>query len=160
MSRKQDVIVLFEFLIELLKEKEEITPVVEESKMVIPEPVIDEAKKKLDRLFDPEEVRHLMQRVDEMDKAPTFVTNPILGDQQRNFEAEFKKMVTQVDTLTKEKEKNDRDNELDATAKSDFDVIKTLRNTISSEEKAAARPAYGTLEEIFTRTKTGISFSG
>ena len=100
-----------------------------------------------------------MQRVDDMDKVSPF-SNPILGEQQRNFEVEFKKMVSEVDKLTKEKEANDRDKQLEATAKTDFDIIKEGRNNVSSEEREALRPSYDSLKKFMDRAQSGISFSG
>lgn len=138
MNKKQELKLVFEFIAEYLKDELEIVsqtsiPKVEE--IEIPLSKAELAKKKIETLINPDDVRHLMKRVDEMDKQPTFSNNPIIGDQQRNFEAELKKVVKQVDVLTKEKEKDDNDNELDAMAKSDFNLIKNLRNNVSDEEK-------------------------
>jgi len=166
MSRKQDVIILFEFLIELLKEKEVVVdkPTIDKIPVVIDEskkPLsrAEESKNKLEQLINPEEVRHLIQRVEELDK-PVFV-NPILGDQQRNFETEFKKMVKQVDELTKEKEVNDKNTELDFTAESDFNIIREGRKkNITTEEREAIRPQFDMNSLLSRHNNEGISFSG
>jgi hypothetical protein len=86
-----------------------------------------------------------------MDK-PTFTSTP--------FEAEFNRMVSQVDKLTKEREENNKNNVLDAVSNSDFNIIKNLRNNVTLEERESVRPSYNTIGDILQRARTGVSFSG
>ena len=161
MSKKQDLIVVFEFIAEFLREQEEPVKVIETPK--VEEPV--EPKLKEEKLFNPEDVKDLMQRVETIDRS-SFLSNPILGDQHRNFEQEFKKMVSQVDELTKDKEQKEIDAEQNRVAKSDFNVIKSLRNVSDTErdeflttKRATFTNALGDrLKSI--RNNDNISFSG
>jgi hypothetical protein len=153
MNKKEDLKLVFEFIADFLRETVEekvvSTPIVE------PEPkMVEKPKSKMELLIEsinPEDVRGLMQRVDEMDK-PTFTSTP--------FEAEFNRMVSQVDKLTKEREENNKNNVLDAVSNSDFNIIKNLRNNVTLEERESVRPSYNTIGDILQRAKTGVSFSG
>jgi len=157
MSRKKDVLLVFNFLIDLLKETAtDISPMKSEPK--IEEKPKEKESTKIDNfkaLIDAENVRNLMHRVDEMDKKSTFIS-PIFGDLQRNFESDLKKMSTQIDVLTKEKEKNDRNIDLDATAKRDFDVIKALRKQVKTEGSPSYLNKGFNLESGFTNVSKNV----
>jgi hypothetical protein len=161
MSKKQDLKLVFDFIADFLREDVDVSPAKATPVEEEPKPV-EIPKSKMEQLIDsinPQEVRSLIQRVDDMDK-PTFMGSPIIGDHQRNFEAEFKKMVKDVDKLTKEKEDEKKNVVQDAVAASDFNVIKTLRNNVTAEEREAVRPSYNSLHEILRRANPGPSFSG
>lgn len=164
MNKREDLKLVFEFIADFLREDVDTSPAKAEAPVAIQEEVkpVEVPKTKMEQLIDsinPENVRGLMERVDEMDK-PTFMGSPIIGDHQRNFEAEFKKMVSQVDTLTKEREETKKNVVLDAVANSDFSIIKNLRNNVSAEEREAVRPSYTGLNEFLRRANPDPSFSG
>lgn len=161
MDKKKDLKLVFDFIADFLREDVDVSPA--KPTQVEEEPkAVETPKSKMEQLIEsinPQEVRSLIQRVDEMDKS-TIMGSPIIGDHQRNFEAEFKKMVKDVDKLTKEKEDEKRNILQDAFAASDFNVIKTLRNNVTAEEREAVRPSHNSLHEILRRANTGQSFSG
>lgn len=104
MSRKQDVLVLFDFMIELLKEKEEkiIETPIEESETLKQEKPIEN---KADRILE------LMHRVDAISKEKASV-NHLLATQKKTFEQELQALKESVkENFYKEKKNEEEEND-------------------------------------------------
>lgn len=106
MDKKKDLKLVFDFIADFLREDVDVSPA--KPTQVEEEPkAVETPKSKMEQLIEsinPQEVKSLIQRVDEMDK------------------------------LTKEKEDEKRNILQDAFAVSDFNMIKALRNNVTAEE--------------------------
>jgi hypothetical protein len=99
MSRNEDVIMVFDFLVELLKSKQEKTEPVPELKNIVEEPkvsqvLIDDEKNDEIPFNLGETLRHaamLIKRVEAKDKENASTQN-LLATQRKEYEAEIKKL--------------------------------------------------------------------
>jgi hypothetical protein len=103
MSRKKEVLELFDFLIELLKDKTTEVEIKQDNKLLV--------EQTTSGLFKPSDVVDLIKRVDEIDKNMS-VTKAVSGLRDKVGEINAKLREKEEEILKKEKELDEQSNDL------------------------------------------------
>lgn len=136
MSKKDELKLVFDFIADFLREDIDNS----EAKQISIEEPIEEVKPKTKmesfiESINPPNVKDIMERVEKFDNSPTFPSNPILGDRERDLEETLSRVTNQVDILVKEREHREKTRMDDLQAKQDFWIIKENRNNLTPEDR-------------------------